>query len=152
MNYGLISNVTPQDEIAILKGRRISQSNLYPCSYAEALVSRLRQGDVVTIVSITIFSSIAQFVLFARAVVTAKASLKIIEQPYLEAGNGKYWRNSIVNDMDYRMALEKEMFHVLVHKIQRDNPARVHMAHYIARFSLCVMAKTYSAEGILHRG
>ena len=152
MNYGMVSNAVLPPEIAIMRGRRILQNNIYAIADCEMLVSRLRRGDTITVSGIEIFASIAQFVMFARAVVTSGANLKILEQPYLEVGNGKYWRDAIVRDIDYRMVLEKEMMNALLHKVNMNNSVRVNIAQHIAKFDLAVMAKNYSVDGILRRG
>lgn len=152
MNYGMVSDAMMQSEVTVMRGRRILNDNIYPVCNCEVLVSRLGHGDTVTIASIIMFESISQFVLFARAVVKAGANLKILEQPYLEVGNGRYWRDAIVRDINYRITLEKEMLNVLLQKIHMDNSARLSIARHLAKFDLAVMAKNYSMDGILRRG
>lgn len=152
MYYGVISDAMTQTELTVMKAKKISVKNIYCVSKCGLLEERLEIGDKVTIVGIEIFDSILQFVSFAKMIATYGANLQIIEQPYLQLRNGKYWKSAIVKDVDYRMALESRMLNATTHKgINMDRNTKIILANNFAKLNLHIMAKTYSADGILKR-
>lgn len=95
MFYGIISAKDNQTSISYFKSKKVSQTNVVPVNRLEALVSALKEGDVVYVVSVNRFPSVYMFHVFADAVLKRGASLKILEQGYLDIGNGKHYKASI---------------------------------------------------------
>lgn len=97
--YAIISGKDNQTSLAYFKSKKISQNNRVPVARLKQLVQVLSAGDVVHVVSVDRFPSVGVFVAFVDAVLKAGAIMKILEQSYLDVGNGKYYRQSVAEHL-----------------------------------------------------
>lgn len=95
MVYGIISVKDNQTSLSYFKSKKVSQNNLVTADRLKELANILSAGDVVHVVSVDRFPSVNAFVIFAGIVLKTGASMKILEQPYLDIGNGKHYKTSI---------------------------------------------------------
>ncbi|MFA9379063.1 MAG: hypothetical protein ACERKZ_20310 [Lachnotalea sp.] len=90
MTYGLVNDVVSQIEIAVIKSKKILDSNIATVSNIGILLSKLNGGDSIWLVSVADFPSVSRFAAFADRVLKTGVALKIMNEPYLEVGNGIY--------------------------------------------------------------
>lgn len=111
MIYGIISQKDNQTSLAYFKSKKISQGNLATSDRLQQLVNVLSAGDVLYVVSVDRFPSVNAFVTFAGIVLKTGASMKILEQPYLDIGNGKHYKASIEEHLNMdRLQLVGQIF------------------------------------------
>ena len=122
MMYAIISEKDGQTSLAYFKGKKIAQSNYVPVSRLQQLVKALNASDVVHVISTDRFPSAGVFVAFADAVLKAGASMKIMEQPYLNIGNGKHYKASVEEHLRVLVRLESANINRLVSTFKL-NPA-----------------------------
>lgn len=106
MNYGIVSEKDDKTSLDFMKSKKVEVTNMYPSYKLSLLVSRLICGDVIYVISVDRFPSVSRFVAFADRVLMAGVALKIMNEPYLEVGNGKHWRPAIQRHMDTLVVLE----------------------------------------------
>ena len=91
----------------------------YPVTKLDLLVSRLNFGDTIIYISVDRFLSVSQYVVFSEKVLNAGVSLRIMEQPYLDIGNGKHWRSSVVSHLHTLVHAENFMINRLYSALER---------------------------------
>lgn len=125
MIYGLIGDSNEGKEARTLyRSKKITEANLVSMADSVRLPSCLNSGDVV----------------------------HFFEQPYLDIGNGKHWKNSTKKDICDRIRTEQEYVSLLFSKITLDDQCRWFVSRCISAMNVRMVAKTYSADGILKRG
>lgn len=72
-----------------------------------SLVQMLKSGDVVFVVSVNRFWSVSQFFQFGKFCMANGVSLHLLAQPYLDLGNGKHWKPSVVSQMMRMVEVER---------------------------------------------
>lgn len=107
MNYG-VTRVNSKVELTSLKGKRIPDINVYNVNQIDILINKLSKGDVVYVVSVMVFPSVWMFLMFADAVLSSGGVLHVISEPYLDVGNGKYYRPSVRTHLETLVKLERE--------------------------------------------
>jgi len=152
MNYGLVSEKDIETTLTFMKSKKVSSSNIIAISKLNALVSIITSGDVIYVISVDRFSSVSRFVAFTELVLKAGVTLHCLEQPYLEVGNGKHWRPSIVEHLNTLMRLECDDAKRLFSAFDFTSEGRDYVARCIADITVGILAKTYASDGIMHRG
>lgn len=104
--YGIVSQKDNQTSLAYFKSKKVSQGNLVRSNCLQQLADVLHSGDTVFVVSVDRFPSVGIFLTFANVVLKAGASMKILEQPYLDIGNGKYYKTSVEKHLQMLAGLE----------------------------------------------
>ncbi len=97
MVYGIVSEKDNETTRTVFRSKKIADTDIYPVTKLDLLVPRLKAGDTVICISVDRFLSVSQYVVFSEKVLNAGVSLRIMEQPYLDIGNGKHWRSSVVS-------------------------------------------------------
>lgn len=80
------------------------------------------------------------------------ASLRCLEQPYLEIGNGKFWRSSVSSHLTALVRAEGATAGRLHTAFELTDRGRYYVSRCVTEMSIGILAKTYSVDGILHRG
>lgn len=75
-----------------------------------------------------------------------------MEQPYLDIGNGKYWRSSVVTHLYTLVHAENAMVNRLYSALELTDKGKYYVSRCVTDMSIGILAKTYSVDGILHRG
>lgn len=151
MVYGIVSAKDNQTSLAYFKSKKVPQSNLVTADRLKELANILSAGDVVHVVSVDRFSSVNAFVTFAGIVLKTGASMKILEQPYLDIGNGKHYKSSIEEHLNVLAGLESANANRLLGTLQLTNSGKEYVIRCVTGISLGILAKTYASDGILHR-
>ena len=152
MVYGIISVKDKQTSIAFFKSKKVSQNNLVTADRLKELANILSAGDVVHVVSVDRFLSVNDFVIFAGMVLRSGASMKILEQPYLDIGNGKHYKSSIEEHLNVLARLESANVSRLLGSMQLTDAGREYVIRCVTDISIGILANTYGSDGILHRG
>lgn len=152
MMYAMISEKDGKTSLAYFKGKKIAQSNNVPVSRLQQLVKALNAGDVVHVISADRFPSAGVFMAFADEVLKAGASMKILEQPYLDIGNGKHYKASVEEHLKALARLENTNINRLVSTLKLNTVGNQYVYRYITDITAGILAKTYASDGIMHRG
>lgn len=152
MVYGIISAKDNQTSLAYFKSKKVSQGNLVTTDRLRQLVNVLSAGDVVHVVSVDRFPSVNAFVIFAGIVLKIGASMKILDQPYLDVGNGKHYKASIEEHLNVLVGLESANINRLVSAIKLIDAGKEYVIRCVTDVTIGMLAKTYASDGILHRG
>ena len=152
MVYAIISEQDNQTSLAYFKSRKIQKKNYVSVSGLQQLVHVLSAGDMVHVVSVDRFKSVGVFVAFAEVVLKAGASMKILEQPYLDIGNGRYYRRSVEEYLKTLVALESVNGNRLLGSLKLTDAGKDYVARCVTDITVGILAKTYASDGILHRG
>lgn len=152
MMYAIISEKDGQTSLVYFKGKKIAQSNYVPVSRLQQLVKALNAGDVVHVISTDRFPSAGVFMAFADAVLKAGASMKIMEQPYLDIGNGKHYKASVEEHLRVLVRLESANINRLVSTFKLNTAGNQYVYRCITDITAGILAKTYASDGIMHRG
>lgn len=78
--------------------------------------------------------------------------MKILEQPYLDIGNGKHYRPSVEEHLKTLVALESANGNRLLGSLKLNATGKDYVARCITDITVGILAKTYASDGILHRG
>ena len=152
MNYGIISEKDDKTGLAYLKSKKVPEVNVVHVSRLDVLLARVVAGDSIYVISVNRFPSVTRFLVLAEAVLHAGVSLRILEQPYLEVGNGKHFRPAVAEHLNTLVCLEKSCVRRLVSTFSFNLSGKDYVADSIAEITVGILAKTYSSDGILHRG
>ena len=152
MVYGIISQKDNQTSLAYFKSKKVSQGNLVTADRLQQLANVITAGDVVHVVSVDRFSSVNTFVTFAGIVLKTGASMKILDQPYLEVGNGKHYKASVEEHLKVLVGLESVNVSRLMASLKLTDAGKEYVIRCVTDITLGILAKTYASDGILHRG
>ncbi len=152
MMYAIISEKDGQTSLAYFKGKKIARSNYVPVSRLQQLVKALNTSDVVHVISTDRFPSAGVFVAFTDAVLKAGASMKIMEQPYLDIGNGKHYKANVEKHLNVLARLENTNINRLVSTLKLNPAGYQYVCRCITDITAGILAKTYASDGIMHRG
>lgn len=152
MVYGIISAKDNQTSLAYFKSKKVSQGNLVTTDRLQQLANVLTAGDVIRVVSVDRFPSVNAFVIFAGIVLKIGASMKILDQPYLDVGNGKHYKSSIEEHLKVLVGLESANINRLVSAIKLTDAGKEYVIRCVTDVTIGMLAKTYASDGILHRG
>lgn len=152
MVYGIISAKDNQTSLAYFKSKKVSQGNMVTADRFQQVANVLSAGDVIHVVSVDRFPSVNAFVIFAGIVLKTGASMRILEQPYLDIGNGKHYKASIEAHLQVLAGLESANANRLVTALKLTDAGKEYVIRCVTDISLGILAKTYASDGILHRG
>lgn len=152
MNYGIISRLDDDTTTAVFKSKRIPADNIVAINQLERLAQVLKAGDVVYVISVNRFFSVAQLLSFAQLCQTREVTVRFIAQQYLDMGNGKHWKTSVRNLLGMMQKIE---YSVKTQMTQQMNLTRAQwdcIYRGLEIMSLEILARIFSADGILRRG
>lgn len=150
--YGIVSEKDNETTRTVFRSKKIADTDIYPITKLDVLLSRLNSGDTVICISVDRFLSVSQYALFSEKVLNAGVSLRIMEQPYLDIGNGKHWRSSVVAHLHTLVHAENAMVNRLYSALELTDKGKYYVGRCVTDMSIGILAKTYSVDGILHRG
>jgi|GEM_PF-5992251 hypothetical protein len=151
MNYGIISEKDDKTSLAYLKSKKVADVNIIHVSRLEVLLSRLVAGDSIYVIIVNRFPSVSRFVAFADAVLMEGVALRILEQPYLEVGNGKYFRPAVEEHLRVLVYLERSNAQRLLSAFTFNMAGKDYAADCIANVTVGILAKKYYLDVILQR-
>src|SRR5574344_1350742 len=151
MLYGIISAKDNQTSLSYFKSKKVSQGNLVTADRLKQLVNVLTAGDVVHVVSVDRFPSVNAFVIFAGIVLKTGAAMKILDQPYLDIGNGKHYKASIEEHLKVLVGLESANINRLVFALKLNGDGKEDGIWCVPDVTIGMLAKTYAYDSILHR-
>ena len=152
MVYGLVRDMCDQTELSVMRSKRIPMGNIILVTQPNVLLARVNSGDVVWLVTVADFQSVTRFVELADRILRLGVQLRIVNEPYLEVGNGKHWRMSVREHVETLMALEQENAMKLRSAFRFTDRQRMYADGCIADITVGILSKTYASDGILHRG
>ena len=153
MIYGIVSEKDNETTRTVFRSKKITDDNqIYSISQLGVLVERLQLDDILYCISVDRFLSVSQYVVFCEKVLHAGASLRCLEQPYLDIGNGRHWRSSVVSQLNTMVRAEGVTANRLYSVLELSDKGRCYVSRCIVDMSISILAKTYSSDGILHRG
>lgn len=151
MTYGIVSEKDDNTSFVYLKSKKVADIHIIHVTRLDVLLTRFVTGDTVYVVSVDRFPSVSRFVAFAEAVLHAGVSLRILEQPYLEVGNGKHFRPTVAEYLNALVHLERQNAQRMFSTFSFNAAGKDYVADCIADITVGILAKTYSSDGILHR-
>ena len=152
MKYGIYSEMDNETTRAIFKNKRIPEKNMFHINNLSELLRRVGNNDTVVVISITRFRSILQFGRFARYCRENGVALNAIEEPYLDIGNGRVWKNSVENQLINVAEVEIQLKRHLGNAMRLNNPQWQVIHRGIEMQNLAMVSKIYSADGVMKRG
>ena len=152
MVYGLVRDLCDQTELSVMRSKRIPMENIILVTQPNVLLARVHSGDVVWLVTVADFQSVTRFAELADWILRLGVQLRIVNEPYLEVGNGKHWRMSVREHVETLMALEQENAIKLRSAFRFTARQRMYADSCIADITVGILSKTYASDGILHRG
>ena len=152
MVYGIVSAKDNQTSLAYFKSKKVSQGNLVSADRLQQLANVLSAGDVIYVVSVDRFPSVNAFVTFAGIVLKTGASMKILEQSYLDIGNGKHYKASVEEHLKVLAGLESVNISRLISTLKLTDAGKEYVIRCVTDISIGILAKTYASDGIFHRG
>jgi len=151
MVYGIISAKDNQTSLAYFKSKKVSPGNLVTVDRLQQLANVLTAGDVVHVVSVDRFPNVNTFVTFAGIVLKTGASMKMLEEPYLDIGNGKHYKSSIEEHLKVLAGLESVNVNRLLKSMQFTDAGKEYVIRCLTDVTIGILAKTYASDGVLHR-
>lgn len=152
MVYGIISAKDNQTSLAYFKSKKVSQGNMVTADRLQQVANVLSAGDVIHVVSVDRFPSVNAFVIFAGIILKTGASMRILEQPYLDIGNGKHYKASIEAHLQVLAGVESANANRLVTALKLTDAGKEYVIRCVTDISLGMLAKTYASDGVLRRG
>ena len=152
MVYGIVSAKDNQTSLAYFKSKKVSQGNLVTADKLQQLANVITAGDVIHVVNVDRFPSVNAFVTFTGIVLKTGASMKILEQPYLDIGNGKHYKASVGEHLKVLAGLESVNISRLIGALKLTDAGKEYVIRCVTDISIGILAKTYASDGILHRG
>lgn len=138
--------------IAYLKNKKVSNQNIVNVARIGQLLGGLQPGDVIHVVSVNRFPSVSAFVAFANAILKLGASLRILDNPCLDVGNRKIYRASVSEHLKMLAELERMHGNRLLNALRLNEAGKNYVSGCVTDITVGILAKTYSSDGILHRG
>jgi len=99
MVYGIISQLDDVSTVELFRIKRVGKENILHINLLPKLIQVLKADDVVYVFSVNRFMTVSQFVNFGKFCMLNGVSLHVLTQPYLNLGNGKHWKTSVINQM-----------------------------------------------------
>jgi hypothetical protein len=152
MVYGLISGLDNETTVAVFNSKGITEENVFSCCLLGELIQRLKKGDTVYSISINRFETVSQLLVFGKICMGRGISLHFICQPYLDLGNGKQWKNSIVAQMQCAVNAERCAKGRMAQGFKMSKEQWEYVFRCFEIMNLEILAKIYSGDGIMKRG
>lgn len=109
MVYGIVSQLDDATTKVYFKSKKIGDANVYTHNQLVTLIQTMKSDDVVFVVSVNRFFTVAQVLYFGKCCMEKGGSLHILAQPYLDLDNGKHWKPSVINQMIQIADVERSM-------------------------------------------
>ena len=151
MMYAVISEKDNQTSLAYFKSKKIPQANFVSVSKLQQLIQTLSAGDMVHVVSVDRFPSVETFINFAMILFKMDVSMKILEQPYLDIVNGKRYKFGIERHLKALAELEYVNINRLISVLKCNSAGNQYIYRCVTDITVGILAKSYAADGILHR-
>ena len=152
MNYGIIARLDDDTTTAVFKGKRIPAENIVAINQLDRLAQVLKAEDVVYVISVNRFFSVTQLLSFAQLCQTRGVTVHFIAQPYLDMGNGKHWKTSVRNLLGMMQKIEYSVKTQMAQQMKLTRAQWECIYRYLEIMSLEILARIFSADGILRRG
>ena len=152
MVYGIISVKDNNTSLAFFRSKKVSQGNLVTADKLQQLANVITAGDVVHVVSVNRFPSVNVFVTFAGIVLKTGASMKILEQTYLDIGNGRHYKASVEEHLNVLAGVESANVSRLIGALKLTDGGKEYVIRCVTDITIGILAKAYASDGILHRG
>ena len=152
MVYGIVSQVDDATTRAYFKNKRVPDVNVVYITQIASLVQMLKSGDAVFVVSVNRFWSVSQFFQFGKFCMTNGVFLHLLAQPYLDLGNGKHWKPSVMSQMIRMVELERYAKANMANGYKYSNEYWEYLCRTFEIMNLEVLAHTFSVDGVLKRG
>ncbi len=152
MVYGIISSLDDAGTKTVFQSKKIRNERVFYFNQLNALREMLVSGDVVYVMSVNRFLNLSQVCGVAEFCFQRGISLRFIEQPYLNVGNGKCWRKSVICLTDRMLQLEKYAENRMQQVFRFNSEQWEYMSRCIERMSLEILAQIFSSDGIMKRG
>lgn len=153
MIYGIYDDrMDTETTISWMRSKKVSKGAMVSTTDTPKLIPNLAAGDVVYCAGIDHFVSMARLYDVCSMIYKRNASIRFLAQPYLDLGNGKQWKPSVVRDIQSRIQTEAEYVNLLLRKLQLNGEWSWYVRQLIAAMNLRMLAQTYSSDGILKRG
>ena len=152
MVYGIVSQFDDATTKAFFRSKKVADENVVCNTQLSVLAKVLKSGDVVYVVSVNRFCTVSQFLNFGKFCMANGVSLHILAQPYLDVGNGKHWKPSVVNQMMKMVEIERQATGKMAQGFRMTNEQWDYVYRCFEIMNLEVLAHTFSADGVLKRG
>lgn len=152
MVYGIISQLDDATTKVYFKSKKIADANVYTHNQLGVLMQQTKSGDVVYVVSVNRFFSVSQVLYFGKFCMLNGVSLHILAQPYLDLGNGKHWKPSVMNQMIQMADVERRAMARMSKACTYSNEYWEYLCRTFEIMNLEVLAHTFLADGVLKRG
>ncbi len=152
MVYGIISQLDDVTTRELFRNKRITEENIVHINLISHLVNVVKSGDVVYVVSVNRFATVSQFMNFGKLCMSKGVSLHLLAQPYLDLGNGKHWKTSVMSQMMRMVEVERYAIANMSNGYKYSNEYWEHLCRTFEIMNLEVLAHTFSVDGVLKRG
>lgn len=152
MMYGLVSEISNETEMTVMRSKKIQRCNIIAMDQMAELLVRVKTGDCIWMITVGIFPSVIRFVSFADTVLQKGGSLRIIDEQYLEVGNGRHFKPTVKEHLNKLMELEHESAFAFRSSLQLTDKGRIYVDKCVAHITVGILSTTYASGGILHRG
>lgn len=151
MKYGLYSDLDNNATKVIFKEKKIPAKNMIHIKNGQVLEHSLSEKDDCYIMSINRFMSVTQFYRFVILCQERGVSLHLINEPYLDVGNGKTLKRQMVSQIMQMIQIEYELKKHLGRHMRLTNEQWGVINRSIEIQNLEILSGIYSADGILKR-
>ena len=151
MVYGIYSGMDNETTLAIFKMKHIAKKNYAPVSGLGALAQALAENDVVYVVNVNRFLSIAQMFSFAQFCHERGVVLHFIEQPYLDISTSKKWKPSIVRLIQKMANGENDAKAYMRRCFRMTDVQWGYVDTCLEKMNLASLAAVFSSDGVLGR-
>lgn len=152
MVYGIISQLDDVTTRELFRNKRITEENIVHINLISHLVNVVKSGDVVYVVSVNRFATVSQFMNFGKLCMSKGVSLHLLAQPYLDLGNGKHWKTSVMSQMMRMVEVERYAIANMSNGYKYSNEYWEHLCRTFEIMNLEVLAHIFSVDGVLKRG
>lgn len=151
MVYGIISGVDDATTRAFFRNKKVAEDKVFYACQMSALLQVLRAGDVVYVVDVNRFLTVAQFIGFGRFCMSNGVSIHVLAQPYLDLGNGKQWKPSVENLMVRMVEVERMAKARMTSTFKMTNEQWDYVFRCFEVMNIDILAGIYNADGIMKR-
>ena len=152
MDYGLISALDDETTKYVFRGKKITEKQVIPNYKIGEAMEHLQKGDAVYAISVNRFNSVSHLLAIGRLCMQKGVSLRFIAQPYLDITDGKYWRDTVLWQMEKMNSIEGAAKRRLQQCMRMNNEGWETVFRCIEIMNLEILAHTFSPDGILKRG
>ena len=136
----------------VFRGKKIAENHIVANYQIDTLIKNLNKSDIVYVISVNRFGSVSQLLAFGRFCMKKGVSLHFIAQPHLDITDGKYWRDTVLWQMEKMNSIEGAAKRRLQQCMRMNNEGWETVFRCIEIMNLEILAHTFSPDGILKRG